>query len=93
MFYLLLGGSIAAAIRSAGVLMVFTYLVAPALAVRLLAIKRGAAAVAVISAAGCGVLGLWGSYRWDLPSGSSIVAMFGVWLAATALTVTMRKQA
>ncbi len=92
-FYLLLGGSIAAAIRSAGVLMVFTYLVAPALAVRLLAIERGAAAVAVISAAGCGVLGLWGSYRWDLPSGSSIVATFGLWLAVTAVAATLRKQA
>jgi zinc/manganese transport system permease protein len=84
-FYLLLGGSIAAAIRSAGVLMVFTYLVAPALAVRLLAIERGAAAVAVISAAGCGVLGLWASFGWDLPSGSTIVATFGAWLAVTAL--------
>ncbi len=91
-FYLLLGGSIAAAIRSAGVLLVFTYLVAPALAVRLLAIERGAAAVAVISAAGCGVLGLWASYRWDLPSGSAIVAMFGVWLAVTALTVVLWKR-
>ncbi len=91
-FYLLLGGSIAAAIRSAGVLMVFTYLVAPALAVRLLAIDRGVAAVAVITAATCGVLGLWGSYRWDLPSGSSIVATFGAWLAVTAVTVTLRRQ-
>ncbi len=92
-FYLLLGGSIAAAIRSAGVLMVFTYLVAPALAVRLLAIERGAAALAVMSAAACGVLGLWASYRWDLPSGSSIVATFGVWLAVTALGATARRRA
>jgi len=88
-FYLLLGGSIAAAIRSAGVLMVFTYLVAPALAVRLLAIERGAAAVGVISAAACGVAGLVVSYAWDLPSGSAIVAAFGAWLtlaaAATAI--------
>ncbi|MEW6681878.1 MAG: metal ABC transporter permease [Nitrospirota bacterium] len=92
-FYLLLGGSIAAAIRSAGVLLVFTYLVAPALAVRLLAIERGAAALAVISAATCGVLGLWASYRWDLPSGSSVVATFGVWLAVTALGATVWRRA
>jgi zinc/manganese transport system permease protein len=92
MFYLLLGGAIAAAIRSAGVLMVFTYLVAPALAVRLVGLERGAAAVATAIAAACGVLGLWASYQWDLPSGSSIVAMFGVWLAVTALgTVTRRR--
>ena len=83
-FYLLLGGAIAAAIRSAGVLVVFTYLVAPVLAVRLLGIDRGAGAVAVGSAAACGVLGLWASYRWDLPSGSAIVAAFGICLALVA---------
>jgi zinc/manganese transport system permease protein len=90
-FYLLLGGSIAAAIRSAGVLMVFTFLVAPALAVRVLAVERGAAAVAILGAAGSGVLGLWGSYRWDLPTGSSIVATFGLWLAVTALGTVLRR--
>jgi hypothetical protein len=83
-FYLLLGGSIAAAIRSAGVLMVFTYLVAPALAIRILGVERGAGSVAVVTAAACGVFGLWGSYRWDLPSGSAIVAAFGFWLALVA---------
>jgi hypothetical protein len=88
-FYLLLGGSIAAAIRSAGVLMVFTYLVAPSLAIRLIGLERGAGAVAVATAAACGVAGLMASYAWDLPSGSAIVAAFGAWLtlaaAATAI--------
>jgi zinc/manganese transport system permease protein len=84
MFYLLLGGSIAAAIRSAGVLVVFTYLVAPALAVRLLGAERRAAVLAVGGAIAGGVLGLWGSYRWDLPSGSAIVAAFGLGLATVA---------
>lgn len=91
-FYLLLGGAIAAAIRSAGVLMVFTYLVAPALAIRLVGLERGAGAAAVATAAACGVLGLWGSYRWDLPSGSSIVAMFGVWLIVTAVAASLGRR-
>ncbi|HET8761285.1 MAG TPA: metal ABC transporter permease [Nitrospiria bacterium] len=91
-FYLLLGGAIAAAIRSAGVLMVFTYLVAPALAMRLVGLERGAGAAAVASAAACGVLGLWGSYRWDLPTGSSIVAMFGVGLIVTAFAASLRRR-
>lgn len=89
-FYLLLGSAIAAAIRSAGVLVVFTYLVAPALAVRLLAIDRGAGVLAVAGAAGCGVLGLGASYRWDLPSGSTIVAAFGIGLAISALSRLVR---
>jgi len=93
-FYLLLGGSIAAAIRSAGVLMVFTYLVAPALAIRILGVERVAGAVAVATAAACGVLGLWGSYQWDLPSGSAIVAAFGLWLALVAgMASFMRRSA
>jgi zinc/manganese transport system permease protein len=92
-FYLLLGGAIAAAIRSAGVLMVFTYLVAPALAVRLLGVERGAAGIAVGTAAVCGVLGLWGSYRWDLPSGSTVVAAFGLSLAVTVITAAVKKRA
>lgn len=91
-FYLLLGAAIAIAIRSAGVLVVFTYLVAPALVVKLFAVERGASVVAVVGAAACGVLGLWGSYRWDVPSGSTIVAVFGAWLAVTALAVALRKR-
>ncbi len=92
-FYLLLGASIAVAIRSAGVLVVFTYLVAPALVVRLLVVDRLAAIVVVASAASCGVLGLWGSYQWDLPSGSTIVATFGTWLAVTAIGATAWRRA
>jgi zinc/manganese transport system permease protein len=92
-FYLLLGGAIAAAIRSAGVLLVFTYLVAPALVILMFRVERGAALLAVITSASCGVLGLWGSYRWDLPSGSAIVAAFGAWLAVTAAAAAMRRKA
>jgi zinc/manganese transport system permease protein len=85
LFYLLLGGAIAAAIRSAGVLMVFTYLVAPALTIRVITIDRAAGAVSIVIAAACGVLGLWASYRWDLPSGSAIVAAFGFCLGMAAI--------
>jgi zinc/manganese transport system permease protein len=92
-FYLLLGGAIAAAIRSAGVLLVFTYLVAPALVTLLLRVERGAALLAVSSASACGILGLWGSYRWDLPSGSAIVTAFGAWLAVTAVAAAITGRA
>lgn len=91
-FYLLLGGAIAAAIRSAGVLMVFTYLVAPALGIRLIGLEREAAGLAVAAAAACGVLGLWGSYQWDLPTGSTIVAAFGASLAIVAMAAILRRR-
>jgi zinc/manganese transport system permease protein len=91
MFYLLLGVAIAAAIRSAGVLMVFTYLVAPALMLRLITAERGAGAIAVGFGVGCGVVGLWASFRWDLPTGSAIVAAFGVCLAVVSSLTGVRR--
>jgi ABC-type Mn2+/Zn2+ transport system permease subunit len=45
------------------------------------------------TAAVCGVLGLWGSYRWDLPSGSTVVAAFGLSLAVTVITAAVKKRA
>jgi len=83
-FYLLLAVSIALAMKSAGVLVVFTYLVAPGLAIQLLGLSRAGGVVSVVSAAACGVAGLVASYAWDLPSGSAIVAAFGAWLVLAA---------
>ncbi len=94
-FYLLLAVSIASAMKSAGVLVVFTYLVAPGLTIQLLGLSRAGGVVSVVSAAACGVAGLVASYAWDLPSGSAIVAAFGAWLvlaAAAARIFRMRAQ-
>jgi zinc/manganese transport system permease protein len=88
-FYLLLGLVIAGTIRSAGVLMVFTYLVAPALVIRLMNVARGAGVAAAGIAGSCGVVGLWASYQWDLPSGSAIVAVFGCCLAVAAIVARL----
>jgi zinc/manganese transport system permease protein len=88
-FYLLLAVSIALAMKSAGVLVVFTYLVAPGLAIQLLGLSRAGGVVSVVSAAACGVAGLVASYAWDLPSGSAIVAAFGVWLVLAAAAARM----
>ena len=81
LFYLALALVIATAIRTAGVLVVFSDLVIPAIAAVLLAdrfIWQVCWAVAVSVAAN--VTGLYVSYRYDLPAGSSIVAALGGWL-------------
>ncbi|MEE8536385.1 MAG: metal ABC transporter permease, partial [Acidobacteriota bacterium] len=73
-FYLLLGLSIAQAIRSAGTLLVISYLVLPAtgalLATRCL---RSAHLLAVGLGAAGTVAGLVASFTWDVPASAAIV--------------------
>jgi zinc transport system permease protein len=77
-FYALLGLAIALAIKAIGILLMFAFLVIPA--VLGLAVTRrlaGAFAVAMASAALGVFLGIWLSYRYDYPSGPMIVAALG----------------
>jgi zinc/manganese transport system permease protein len=81
LFYLTLALVIAVAIRTAGVLLVFSNLVVPAVAALLFAERLW---VLIILAVGIGLIanwtGLFVSYRFDLPTGPSIVASLGGWL-------------
>jgi zinc/manganese transport system permease protein len=81
LFYVSFGLVITLSVEVAGVLMVFTYLVAPAIlaiAVSENWVKR----LAIAWSAGilASVLGLLGSYQWDLPSGPAVVCVLGVFL-------------
>jgi ABC-type Mn2+/Zn2+ transport system permease subunit len=63
------------------VLLVFSYLIVPAVITRLFGKRIGVRlllgwGVALLAS----VLGLWGSWAWDLPSGAAVVAAFGVLL-------------
>lgn len=86
LFYLSLGLVIAVAIRSGGVLLVFSYLVIPAVASLLWAREMP---WGLVLAWGVGLMGTAGglmlSYRADLPTGASIVGMLGLLLACMAL--------
>ncbi len=81
LFYLTLALVIAVAIRTAGVLLVFSNLVVPAVAALLFAERFWAL---ILLAIGIGLIanwtGLYVSYRFDLPTGPSIVASLGGWL-------------
>lgn len=79
LFYLSFGLVITLAVETAGVLMVFAYLVAPAIIA--LASRNSwegrliiAWIVGLVASAG----GLAASYRWDLPSGPAIVCTLGL---------------
>ena len=75
---------IAQSVRIAGVLLVFTYLVVPAVcAMILLSSFRTRLAMGWLIGLVGSLLGLLASARWDLPTGAAIVTTFGAILIAT----------
>src|ERR1043166_967243 len=80
-FYAIFGLVVTSFVRIAGVLLVFSYLIVPAVCGINLA-QRPASRLLIgwfIALLG-GVAGLFFSYWWDLPSGAAIVCTFGVLL-------------
>ncbi len=77
-FYASFGVAITLAVPVAGVLLVFTFLVVPAV-IAFLFSRKPAVLVAIswVSAAVACALGLYGSYQFDLPTGPLIVCVFG----------------
>ncbi len=85
LFYATLGVVVTSSVRMAGVLLVFSYLIVPAVVAAWLATGIGARlAVGWTVGAGVSVAGLAFSYLADLPTGASIVATFGAVLALVA---------
>lgn len=85
-FYITFGLIVTSSVRIAGVLLVFSYLVVPAVCAMFFA--RGVTRRLLIGwTLGfiASVLGLYASAKWDFPTGASIVAMFGVVLIACAI--------
>jgi len=80
-FYVTFGVVITLAVSSAGVLMVFSYLVAPAI-VALSSSDRWPARLLIAWATGAvaSAAGLLASYRWDVPSGPAVVCVLGLLL-------------
>jgi zinc/manganese transport system permease protein len=85
LFYLSFGVVITVSVEIAGVLMVFAYLVAPAI-IALAATDRWSARIALAWLLGlaASALGLLASYQWDLPSGPAIVCALGLFLVLFA---------
>lgn len=86
LFYATFGLVITIAVEIAGVLMVFAYLVAPAI-IALASSDRWPVRIAFAWVLGlaASALGLFASYRWDLPSGPAIVCSLGLFLVAFAV--------
>jgi zinc/manganese transport system permease protein len=91
LFYASFGVVVTVFVRIAGVLLVFSYLIAPAVCAVSLA-RSVTMRLLVgwgVSLLG-GIAGLYLSYRWDLPSGATIVCTLGAMLVLTALGSVVR---
>ena len=86
LYYITFGIMIVQSVRIAGVLLVFTYLVVPAVCAMILLTSFRMRLVLGWSIGVIGsFLGLIASARWDLPTGAAVVTTFGAILAATFL--------
>lgn len=89
LFYALFGLVVTLAVAIAGVLLVFSFLVIPAVIAFLFTSQPGKLlAIAWTSGAAATLLGLYTSYRTDLPTGPTMVCVFGV---ALILAFALRK--
>jgi len=88
LFYLSFGFVITFSVRTAGVLLVFVFLVAPAISAALITDRWRAQLVIGWTLGTCvTVVALWMSYVFDLPSGPTVVAFYGVVLVPLAMVV------
>ena len=91
LFYVSFGVVVTSSVRIAGVLLVFSYLVVPAVCAMFF-LKGVWSRLIMGWSLGflASVLGLCASARWDLPTGASVVSVFGLILVICALVQTVR---
>jgi zinc/manganese transport system permease protein len=94
LFYALFGVVVTTYVHLAGVLLVFSYLITPVVCASLLADDpRQRAALGWLLATVGSVVGLYASYRFDLPTGAAIVCSLGGLLLVIFPIARMRKRA
>lgn len=92
LFYALFGLAVTSFVQIGGVLLVFSYLIVPAVCANLLTCRVAALLVlGWIIATGSGVLGLYAAYRFDLPTGAAIICVLGVALVLCGTVVFFKK--
>ncbi|MST01352.1 MAG: metal ABC transporter permease [Pedosphaera sp.] len=91
LFYATFGLVVTGFVQIGGVLLVFSYLVVPAICANLFATSLGAMlAIGIVAATLGGVGGLALSYQCDLPTGAAIVCSLGVVLVLSAVIAKLR---
>jgi zinc/manganese transport system permease protein len=91
LFYASFGVVVTSSVRIAGVLLVFSYLIVPALAGILLANRIGTRlAIGWLFGAGVSVAAMLASAVLDLPTGATVVCAFGLCLLALGLAMRIQ---
>jgi zinc/manganese transport system permease protein len=91
-FYLVFGVVVTSSVRVAGVLLVFAYLIVPAVAGAVLARTPGRRlAIGWVVGAMGSVGGIAASFTWNLPTGATVVATLGALLAALGGALGVRR--
>ncbi len=86
LFYLSIGLSIVFAVRLAGVIPVFSYLIVPPVAAVLLSQSKHVVVwISIIFSVIAGFVGIYSSVQFDFPAGSSVVAALGALFLLVAL--------
>lgn len=92
LFYATFGFVVTSSVEMAGVLLVFSFLIVPAICGVLLAETIGRRlAVGWMAGTLTSIAGVVASYAWDLPTGATVVCAFGVTLLLTALARPLAK--
>jgi zinc/manganese transport system permease protein len=92
LFYALFGLVVVSFVQIGGVLLVFSYLIVPAVCANFLAVRLGALlAIGWVVAVLASGAGLYASYRFDLPTGAAIVCSLGAALVVVALLARWRR--
>ena len=92
LFYAAFALIVVSFVRIAGVLLTFAYLIVPAVCAVMLA-ERWITRLAIgwFLAVTASLVGLWASYKLDLPTGAAIVCTCGVWLAIVTVIASFRR--
>jgi zinc/manganese transport system permease protein len=92
LFYVLFGFVVTSFVRIGGVLMIFSYLIVPAVCANFLTESLGARlAIGTATAALASMAGLYASYQFDLPSGAAIVVALGTALILAGIGSRLRR--
>jgi zinc/manganese transport system permease protein len=92
LFYALFGLVVTSFVQIGGVLLVFSYLIVPAVCANLLFVRFGVLLLAGwMIATLAGVTGLYAAYRFDLPTGAAIICVLGAALMLCGSIAILKK--
>jgi zinc/manganese transport system permease protein len=93
LFYALFGLVVTSFVQIGGVLLVFSYLIVPAVCANYLAMRVSVLLlIGWVTATVASVLGLYAAYQLDLPTGAAIVCVLALALILSATAAKLRKQ-